>query len=46
MMTARTHNTERIEVAARTGFEAVDEIHERFRGVDFPVEFALPWRYE
>jgi len=34
-----------IIVAARAGFESVDEIHERFRGVDFPIELALPWRY-
>ena len=34
-----------ITVAARAGFETVDEIHDRLHGVDFPIELALPWRY-
>ncbi len=33
-------------VGSRVGFSEVREILERFRGVDFPVELALPWRYE
>ena len=35
-----------IQVGGRVGFNEVQEIPERFRDVDFPVELALPWRYE
>jgi len=34
-----------IAVAARIGFETVEEIHDRLTGVDFPIDLALPWQF-
>lgn len=34
-----------ITVSARVGFEAIDQIDERLKGVNFPIELALPYRY-
>jgi sugar phosphate isomerase/epimerase len=37
---------ESIVVTARVGFAAVDQIADRMRDVDFPVELALPHKFE
>ena len=37
--------TEGITVSARVSFNAVDQIADRLRGVDFPIEIALPYQY-
>ena len=36
----------KVTVAARVSFASVDHLNERLAGVDFPVELALPHRYE
>ena len=38
-------NAKQIVVAARVGFETVEEMPNRLRNVDFPIALALPWRY-
>lgn len=35
-----------ITVSARVGFAAVHQVSDRLCGVDFPIELALPYRYE
>ena len=35
-----------ITVSARVGFACVNNIAERLNGVDFPIELALPYRYD
>ncbi len=35
-----------ITVSARVGFQAIHQIDERLKGVSFPIELALPSRYE
>jgi len=42
----RKSGADAIRVGGRVGFNKIEEIHERFRDVDFPIELALPWRYE
>jgi sugar phosphate isomerase/epimerase len=37
---------ERIRIGGRAGFERLEQLDERFRSIDFPIELALPWRYE
>lgn len=35
-----------IRIAGRVGFERIEDLENRFKGIDFPIELALPWRYE
>jgi len=37
---------QQIIVSARVGFVAVHQIADRMHGVDFPIELALPYRYD
>ena len=34
-----------ITIAGRVGFDTIDQLEERFDGIVFPIELALPWRY-
>ena len=38
--------TRGIIVAARAGFETLEDLPDRLGGIDFPVELALPWRFQ
>ena len=38
------HESE-IVVSARIGFDTVEEASDRLRGIDFPIELALPRQY-
>ena len=33
-------------ISGRIGFGSIDEIEERIQNVDFPIELALPHRYD
>jgi sugar phosphate isomerase/epimerase len=34
-----------IRIGGRVGFDRIDQLEERFRAIDFPIELALPWNY-
>jgi len=35
-----------MKIGGRVGFARIDQLEERFRSIDFPIELALPWRYK
>jgi len=34
-----------IKIGGRVGFDRTDELEKHFKGIDFPIELALPWKY-
>jgi len=34
-----------MRIGARVSFDRVDQLEERYKDVDFPIELALPWKY-
>ena len=35
-----------MKIGGRVGFDYLEELERNFKSIDFPIELALPWRYE
>lgn len=35
-----------IAIGGRVGFDRIEQLERHFRSIDFPIELALPWRYQ
>ena len=33
-------------IGGRVGFDSMEQLDKRFRSIDFPVELAIPWKYD